>query len=98
MSIRDWLIQKLLRPETDECVATGKTTIRWTDRKNLVEEITWLFYKNTVTGRRRYEVHSYGYAKADNSHRHWEGEAKKYVATGIIPKWAEAVDFEMLKQ
>lgn len=110
MSIRSWIIEKLIRsedlewlierlkPESVECVATGETRITWTDRDNLVEKIQWMFFKNNITGERSYEFHSYGLAKDYDTHEKWEGEAKKYVATGIIPVWAEAVDFEMLKK
>ena len=109
MSIRTWIIETLVRsedlewlveelkPDAIECVATGETQITWTDRNNRKEKIQWMFYKNTITGLRSYEYHSYGLCEDYDSHKTWEGVAKKYVATGIIPDWAEAVDFEMMK-
>lgn len=109
MSIRTWAIKKLLKNEDldwivdqlkgidgVECVATGQTTINWTDTKKS-ETIEWFFMKNTITGKRWYRYVSYGDAKRYSSHEKWLGPAEKYVETGIIPTWAEAVDFQMLK-
>ena len=93
----NWLIEEL-KPDVIECVATGVTTTTWSDRDNMVEKIQWMFFKNTITDERSYDFHSYGLNKNYNKHTNWEGEAKKYVATGILPLWAEAVDFEMLKR
>jgi hypothetical protein len=93
----EWLVEEL-KPDAIECIATGLTTVTWTDRGNREEEIHWLFFKNNVTGQRSYDVHSYGYSEEYGKHEKWLGEAEKYVATGMIPLWAEAVDFEMMKK
>lgn len=98
MGLRTWIIKKLTKPEDLECVATGQTSITWTNRNNAVENIQWIFYKNILTGKRSYEYYSHGSCRLQKSHEHWIGAAKKYVATGILPNWAEAVDFEMMKK
>ena len=110
MTIRTWLVKKLVRESDfdwlaeelagaeDECIATGKTTVTWTNRNNYKEDIQWFFKKNTATGKRSYTFNCYGDVKYYNKHEIWQGEAEKYVETGIIPDWAEAVDFEMLKK
>lgn len=98
MSLRTWLIEKLTKPEDLECVATGQTKMRWTDQNNDIEVIQWMFYKNVLTGKRSYDFYTYGTSRLQKSHQYWEGLAKKYVATGILPDWAEAVDFEMMKK
>mgnify|MGYP003336231752 CR=1 FL=1 len=110
MSLRTWLIARLVKESDfdwlaeelagakDECVASGETTVTWSDQNNRKENISWFFTKNTVTGERSYRFHSYGDAKYFKKHELWIGQAEKYVETGILPDWAEAVDFEMLKK